>query len=96
MRNGNLYLGLMILLAVSGSYRTYEEWKHEIFQCRSILSDSSYRTYEEWKQCSSALLVPSLTLVLTVPMRNGNILHLSHRPQMPSGSYRTYEEWKLT
>jgi len=34
----------------SGSYRTYEEWKHRFFCCSTSDNISSYRTYEEWKR----------------------------------------------
>ena len=59
---------------VSRSYRTYEEWKpnitiHTIFEIRS-----SYRTYEEWKQSKLIVLNTKRIKVLTVPMRNGNVL----------------------
>ena len=33
-----------------GSYRTYEEWKHDSYHSFAIApSVGSYRTYEEWK-----------------------------------------------
>jgi len=35
-----------------------------------------------------------LPLVLTVPMRNGNLLPFFHHQQQETSSYRTYEEWK--
>ncbi len=56
-----------------GSYRTYEEWKHNVDDAIKYLNDtSSYRTYEEWKLIS--IMFPlTRTSVLTVPMRNGNL-----------------------
>jgi len=35
-------------------------------------------------------------IVLTVPMRNGNLIQYLFLVLHTSGSYRTYEEWKLT
>jgi len=35
---------------------------------------SSYRTYEEWKPSSTVLQSLSFSIVLTVPMRNGNFV----------------------
>ena len=32
-----------------GSYRTYEEWKHEDLVFKQLVNTGSYRTYEEWK-----------------------------------------------
>jgi len=56
------------------SYRTYEEWKpSSAMMLRPSRELRSYRTYEEWK-------LPSVgyrkrrSRVLTVPMRNGNIV----------------------
>jgi len=54
-----------------GSYRTYEEWKPLRGRYLQRRLMSSYRTYEEWKRS----VMPSpvwISLVLTVPMRNGN------------------------
>ena len=31
------------------SYRTYEEWKHNVRPHRCDSKHGSYRTYEEWK-----------------------------------------------
>jgi len=33
-----------------GSYRTYEEWKHDYGKEYITENPGSYRTYEEWKQ----------------------------------------------
>ena len=33
----------------SGSYRTYEEWKHGYVWVKELQKRGSYRTYEEWK-----------------------------------------------
>jgi len=35
------------------------------------------------------------TIVLTVPMRNGNYIMKYIKKDLNEGSYRTYEEWKL-
>jgi len=43
--------------------------------------------------CVQLYDVPSI--VLTVPMRNGNYLYASLKIVSATGSYRTYEEWKL-
>jgi len=56
-----------------GSYRTYEEWKLRSTTYRSTKKHRSYRTYEEWKPGLSFEYV-SYNSVLTVPMRNGNLL----------------------
>ena len=54
----------------------------------------SYRTYEEWKLVSAQLGLEPGALVLTVPMRNGNILKYQNMKRLLLRSYRTYEEWK--
>jgi len=54
-----------------GSYRTYEEWKPCPRSGANSKGYSSYRTYEEWKLSLSSSST-MLTIVLTVPMRNGN------------------------
>jgi len=54
------------------SYRTYEEWKPLHVSILKTSSLCSYRTYEEWKQ-RMCLLFRQTYLVLTVPMRNGNL-----------------------
>ena len=72
---------------VSGSYRTYEEWKRStittghspIFQVLTVpMRNGNYISYS----CA-----PLPTIVLTVPMRNGNyisIFHLYHKiPFLP-------------
>jgi len=54
----------------------------------------SYRTYEEWKLevVKMGLVV---IIVLTVPMRNGNLFQSDSSQPYNLSSYRTYEEWKL-
>ena len=58
---------------ISGSYRTYEEWKQEGSWEPYKPKSSSYRTYEEWKRHWSKYN-SNESLVLTVPMRNGNLI----------------------
>jgi len=55
---------------------------------------SSYRTYEEWKLKVRLQSKKRLPQVLTVPMRNGNVIQMLFISGSWS-SYRTYEEWKL-
>jgi len=56
----------------TGSYRTYEEWKHTDTRAfLKLIAAGSYRTYEEWKPLQGYLSFAH-RLVLTVPMRNGN------------------------
>jgi len=64
--------GFSLTQSELGSYRTYEEWKHRSGIGKSSETLSSYRTYEEWKLATAFLPCHSL-LVLTVPMRNGNL-----------------------
>ena len=77
-----------------GSYRTYEEWKHNTYYEITIerglvltvpMRNGNTQTRERF---SNSLLV------LTVPMRNGNQAVYSIMFSERSGSYRTYEEWK--
>ena len=57
-------------------------------------TEGSYRTYEEWK-LALRLREPGTSFrVLTVPMRNGNILQSVTVYILDYSSYRTYEEWK--
>jgi len=78
MRNGNFVCYFLRIHCYLGSYRTYEEWKLvAIIRLCSRLS-SSYRTYEEWKQFGNEATCRIWTVVLTVPMRNGN--NLQNRP----------------
>jgi len=49
MRNGNYIIIYFFTSQVTGSYRTYEEWKPGVDWARIHGSYSSYRTYEEWK-----------------------------------------------
>jgi len=75
MRNGNKIGGEIMSYRVISSYRTYEEWKHSILAIVWGMGGGSYRTYEEWKQYLYIFnLIP--LVVLTVPMRNGNIVFL--------------------
>ena len=53
----------------------------------------SYRTYEEWKPMIMAVWIRRFG-VLTVPMRNGNLVRVSIDVLTDVSSYRTYEEWK--
>jgi len=63
----------LFFLLCFGSYRTYEEWKHELNNLSGAGGVSgSYRTYEEWKRGSGTAGLWNFYLVLTVPMRNGN------------------------
>jgi len=52
-------------------------WGMETVQCAVVhqLIQGSYRTYEEWKQLSAPMLAGEFFQVLTVPMRNGNLLY---------------------
>jgi len=94
MRNGNAPNGKIYAIPYNGSYRTYEEWKLQIPQWGYNRILRSYRTYEEWKLTSLEALRYQTRLVLTVPMRNGNVGD-SKRNEYPTDcSYRTYEEWK--
>jgi len=49
MRNGNAP-SQSLYDPVYGSYRTYEEWKHNEKMKRKMGRGGSYRTYEEWKR----------------------------------------------
>mgnify|MGYP000871798761 CR=1 FL=1 len=76
-----------------GSYRTYEEWKHQVQNCLIMLSVSSYRTYEEWK--------PKEMLKSMTPEQSSYRTYEEWKPLTrqtislgTNGSYRTYEEWK--
>ena len=74
MRNGNTLSSFLSHLSNSRSYRTYEEWKLFLsLAFRSASSLGSYRTYEEWKRRNKKEIRELGVLVLTVPMRNGNI-----------------------
>ena len=55
------------------SYRTYEEWKLWTTPSTATTFLCSYRTYEEWK-LGESIKAKQWRLVLTVPMRNGNLL----------------------
>jgi len=60
---------------LKGSYRTYEEWKHESKNGNwYVYIVGSYRTYEEWKLIFSLATAGPRRMVLTVPMRNGNMV----------------------
>jgi len=54
------------------SYRTYEEWKPKVKLETLETLLGSYRTYEEWKRRCQWEYYKHL-IVLTVPMRNGNL-----------------------
>jgi len=72
MRNGNGWKRIETGFLTLRSYRTYEEWKHgAIVNVRHIIK-SSYRTYEEWKPVRIHIN-NTVNIVLTVPMRNGNL-----------------------
>ena len=80
-------------MKVESSYRTYEEWKLENYTLFTLVIVRSYRTYEEWKQMQYVEKIRSTT-VLTVPMRNGNLVLSGVDVVNDVSSYRTYEEWK--
>jgi len=74
MRNGNFVYERGHRKHEDSSYRTYEEWKPKSAASPETKMFSSYRTYEEWKQnFYNFLNIP--IKVLTVPMRNGNIVY---------------------
>ena len=54
MRNGNSEIVANTTDDVSGSYPTYEEWKHRTCTYRITKIHSSYPTYEEWKHLSTS------------------------------------------
>ena len=56
---------------------------------------SSYPTYEEWKRMIQQNNIVSITIVLILPMRNGNIQYTGGM-ETRICSYPTYEEWKRT
>ena len=72
MRNGNAISICGFCLTQSGSYRTYEEWKHDYGKEYMTENPGSYRTYEEWKLRCLCFKTFHPIKVLTVPMRNGN------------------------
>ena len=94
MRNGNILASAQLQPAHHCSYRTYEEWKLDEIDNATSGTKGSYRTYEEWKPVTVFERINQLFKVLTVPMRNGNLLVLSLPVLLVLGSYRTYEEWK--
>ena len=60
-------------------------------------ANSKYLTYKEWKLFGFRDLTYFITLVSTLPIRNGNITQQT----VPlfteySREYLTYKEWKLT
>ena len=71
---------VVIGLSTASSYRTYEEWKHQWAEGERLTKISSYRTYEEWKQELGINADEYEFLVLTVPMRNGNLARSSQVP----------------
>ena len=64
------------VVAALGSYRTYEEWKQNRYFRLCHRKTGSYRTYEEWKHGSVGGAMLPFLKVLTVPMRNGNLLRI--------------------
>jgi len=75
MRNGNSHALPDCTFPSIGSYRTYEEWKPErTNNTWRALWIRSYRTYEEWKRFHDGIFWFDVPVVLTVPMRNGNII----------------------
>jgi len=59
MRNGNPPNSYFLFLLFSGSYPTYEEWKHKPSNLRLIRnSERSYPTYEEWKHSKNIKYLP--------------------------------------
>ena len=77
------------------SYRTYEEWKPNIENLNSSMTElSSYRTYEEWKLSRPIIFIKSsakfLPYLWGMETRGGQRVLMLQR----LGSYRTYEEWK--
>ena len=81
-------------LALSSSYRTYEEWKLFFLLFSSRLCDRSYRTYEEWK--------PQHWIIFHSQSNSSYRTYEEWKLRIPSpfriekhSSYRTYEEWKL-
>ena len=70
--------GIRLQKRDESSYRTYEEWKLQSKLYKYVdFFEGSYRTYEEWKHAST-WPVNMPVLVLTVPMRNGNVTAPSH------------------
>jgi len=53
MRNGNLFLGKVLVLFLKSFYPTYEEWKHLFCLHLGWIRHSFYPTYEEWKRLIS-------------------------------------------
>jgi len=93
MRNGNVLISY--LYCVHAKFLPYL-WGMETYQSQkySYVQLSSYRTYEEWKLIFS-ISQSTISIVLTVPMRNGNAQLNDFRKYKKKSSYRTYEEWKL-
>ena len=84
MRNGNKVPAVAVTSNGKSSYPTYEEWKQVSYNCCCWCFCCSYPTYEEWKHM---FLKPVLenTLVLILPMRNGNLqFHFSFLFFLPS------------
>jgi len=78
----------------AGSYRTYEEWKHEFYEHATKEDNGSYRTYEEWKLRSRKLTV-SLSASSYRTYEEWKLQTPPLSPLSTFRSYRTYEEWKL-
>jgi len=45
--------------------------------------------------CMNESVIGIFTVVLILPMRNGNYLEIVPQLEQMQGSYPTYEEWKL-
>jgi len=93
MRNGNLTPSSFSVIIVSGSYRTYEEWKHPSHAFCNMASKSSYRTYEEWKRENEGYWWQWCCRFLPYLWGMETLIEYSLTSHILS-SYRTYEEWK--
>ena len=85
----------VLKLLIHSSYRTYEEWKHFL---KNIIF---YRWFPFlpylWGMETTIfeIRIKGVDSVLTVPMRNGNVVDIVEQMDAHNSSYRTYEEWKL-
>ena len=77
----------------SCSYRTYEEWKP--FYAARKIAWIKFLPYL-WGMETRIIHIFRIanTIVLTVPMRNGNLEEEKVNTAALLSSYRTYEEWK--
>jgi len=71
MRNGNPCCEMIVLRSSSGSYRTYEEWKHSALIGVTVLN-VWFLPYLWGMETSILFQMDHQSQVLTVPMRNGN------------------------